>query len=80
MTDASHSPTPPPGPPHDGETETHAEPDHATVDDHDAHDAHGHTVEPLGPIDLRAWGAGALGLAVAAATALCFALATAPIG
>lgn len=45
-------------------------------DDH-AHDDHAHDEEPLGPIDLAAWGAGALGIVIGVIVALCFALATA---
>ena len=52
---------------------------HHLVDDHGdghGHDDHAHADEPLGPIDLAAWGAGALGVAIALAIAVCFALAT----
>ncbi len=38
--------------------------------------AHGHLDEALGPVDIVAWGAGVLGVAIGLATALCFALAT----
>lgn len=47
-----------------------------TVSD-DEH-GHGDPVEsgPLGPIDVTAWGAGILGVALGLVIALCFALAT----
>ena len=44
-------------------------------DDH-GHDDRTHDEEQLGPIDLASWGAGALGVVVGVAVALCFALAT----
>ena len=91
MTDAEH-PAPPSGPPHDTRTETHSEPGHAAGDAHDGavhdapdhgsdrgHDDHGHAEEPLGPIDVWAWGAGALGIAVAAIMVVVFAIATGAI-
>ena len=51
--------------------------------DHDAadppaHEDHGHTEEPLGSIDVAAWGAGLLGLVIGVAIAACFFLATSP--
>lgn len=46
-------------------------------DDHD-HDDHGHAEEPLGPIDVRAWGAALLGVALGLVTAACFMVATRP--
>lgn len=56
---------------------------HHRTDDHGAdhgHDDHAHgEEEALGPIDLAAWGAGILGLAVALVIAVCFAFATSPI-
>ena len=79
----------PPGPPHDMTTETHSEPRHMAADEpmgpvHDAadhggehgHDDHAHDGEDLGPVDVCAWGAGALLVAVALVTAACFAFAT----
>ena len=50
-------------------------------DDHDpadppGHENHGHTEEPLGPIDVAAWGAGLLGLVIGVVIAACFVLAT----
>ena len=64
---------------------------HATDADDPAHDAHGHDVdghdaygdghddEPLGPINVPAWGAGLLGVLAGLAVAAAFMLATAPI-
>ncbi len=90
MSQQDHETTPPAGPPHDTRTETHSEPapgaggadgsghgvGHA---DTAGHDEHGHDEEPLGPVDVWPWGAGALGILVAAVMVLCFAMATAPI-
>jgi hypothetical protein len=54
----------------------------AHMEDHDAghddHDEAGHQEERLGPIDWAAWGASALGVAVAAVTAALFYLAVTP--
>lgn len=54
--------------------------DHHDVADHgeDAgHDDHAHADgERLGPVDVLAWGAGALGVLLGLAVALCFAIAT----
>ncbi len=52
--------------------------DHATDDQGEDHglDDHGRDTEPLGPIDVAAWGAGALGLMLGLIVAICFALAT----
>lgn len=44
-------------------TASHADPGAGGHDDHG--DAHGHEAEPLGPLDVRAWGAAALGIASA---------------
>ena len=55
----------------------HSPTDHG--DDH-GHDDHGHAESGLGPIDLAAWGAGVLGVAIALAIAACFALATSSLG
>lgn len=63
-------------PGHDGAVVHHATDDHG--DDH-GHDDHAHGDQPLGPIDVRAWGAGAVGVAVGLALTLCFVLATAPV-
>ena len=54
--------------------------DHHDVADHgeDAeHDDHAHADgDRLGPIDVMAWGAGALGVLLGVAVAVCFAIAT----
>jgi hypothetical protein len=44
------------------------------------HDDHAHGEEALGPIDVAAWGAGALGVLLGAVVAICFVLATASPG
>lgn len=62
-------------PGHPGAVAHHVTDDHG--DDH-GHDDHAHEEEPLGPIDLAAWGAGALGVLVGAMIAICFYLATTP--
>jgi hypothetical protein len=64
-------------PGHDGAVAHHATADHG--DDH-GHDDHAHVDEgpALGPIDVYAWGAGVLGIAIGVAIAICFAAATAP--
>jgi hypothetical protein len=51
---------------------------HDTADhgDDGEHDDHAHPEEPLGPLDLRAWGAALLGVVVAAIIVAGFALAT----
>ena len=54
---------------------------HHTTDDHGddhGHDDHAHEDEDgaLGPIDIYAWGAGVLGVAIGAVIAICFAAAT----
>jgi len=46
--------------------------DHADAHGHDA----GHGEEPLGPIDVAAWGAGGFGVVIGIAIAACFVLAT----
>jgi hypothetical protein len=54
---------------------THAAP----PDDHgqaDAHDDHGHGAATLGPIDVRAWGALALGVAAGLLVVLCLVITT----
>lgn len=48
-------------------------------DDH-GHADHGHAEAPLGPIDVAAWGAGIVGVAIAVVVAACFALATSDLG
>jgi hypothetical protein len=61
-------------PGHDGAVAHHATDDHG--DDH-GHDDHAHADAPLGPIDIWAWGAGALGVVLGIAMTACFVLATA---
>jgi hypothetical protein len=63
-------------------TETHREP-HGGGGPHDAsssagggHGA-GHDAEPLGPVDIEAWTAGVLGIALGLIVAVCFVFATA---
>lgn len=58
-------------PGHDGAVAHHRPDDHG--DDH-GHDDHAHADEVLGPIDVAAWGAGVLGVAVALVIAACLAL------
>ncbi|MEW5991899.1 MAG: hypothetical protein AB1736_11220 [Chloroflexota bacterium] len=56
---------------------------HASPDDHGGdhgHDDHAHADEPLGPIDVPAWGAGALGIAAGLAVAVVMALSTGWLG
>jgi len=69
------------GPGRDDTTGQHAVTDgHHAPDDHGedhGHDDHGHADEPLGPIELWAWGAGALGVVLGLAVAASFVLATA---
>lgn len=60
-------------PGHAGAVAHHDLSDHG--DDH-GHDDHAHAEEALGPIDWLAWGAGALGIVIGVAIALCFVLAT----
>jgi hypothetical protein len=67
----------PDSPGHDGAVEHHLTDDHG--DDH-GHDDHAHGEEPLGPIDVAAWGAGAVGILLGAAVAFCFAMATGYFG
>jgi hypothetical protein len=61
-------------PGHDGAVAHHATDDHG--DDH-GHDDHAHVDAPRGPIDIWAWGAGALGVVLGIAVTACFVLATA---
>ena len=54
--------------------------EHHAIDDHGAdhgHDDHAHAEEPLGPLDVAAWGAGIVGVALGLVIAACFALTTA---
>jgi hypothetical protein len=50
------------------------------ANDHDTPHAAPNHGEALGPIDLQAWGAGILGVAIGLAVALCFALAVGVVG
>jgi hypothetical protein len=47
---------------------------HAT--DAPGHDDHAHAEEPLGPLDVAAWGAAALGVIFGLVIAACFVIAT----
>jgi hypothetical protein len=50
---------------------------HGASDAHDSHDAHG---EALGPIDVRAWAAGAVGILLGLVVVACLWAATRGIG
>ena len=63
-------------PGHAGAVAHHATDDHG--DEH-GHDDHAHTEEPLGPIDVPAWGAGIVGVLLGLAVIAAFALATGTI-
>jgi len=65
-----------PSHPGDVDTEPHGSDDHGA--DH-GHDDHAHEPEPLGPVDIFAWGAFVLGAALGLAVAFCIALATADV-
>jgi hypothetical protein len=58
---------------HGEPTGPHGADDHG--DDH-GHDDHGHASEPLGPINLAAWGLSALGIALGLVVAVGFAIST----
>ena len=60
-------------PGHDGAIAHHEPSDHG--EEH-GHDDHAHGEEALGPIDVAAWGAGILGLAISVVIAACFVIAT----
>lgn len=62
---------------HEGAVAHHAVDDHGEDDGHDDH-AHDDT-DPLGPIDIYAWGAGALGVVLGLVVVWAFVRATAPI-
>ncbi len=64
-------------PGHEGAVAHHALGDHG--DDH-GHDDHAHDAEPLGPIDMIAWGASLLGIGLGVVVAAAFAVATGAIG
>jgi hypothetical protein len=53
--------------------------DHDATDDHD-HDDNADGEDPLGPVDIDAWGAGVLGVAIALVMAACFVIATSSLG
>jgi hypothetical protein len=59
-------------PGHDGAVAHHLPDDHG--DDH-GHDDHAHDEEALGPIDVAAWGAGLVGVAISLVIAACLAIA-----
>jgi hypothetical protein len=63
-------------PGHAGAVAHHATDDHG--DEH-GHDDHAHAEQPLGPIDVSAWGAGILGVALGLAVVVAFMLATNPL-
>ncbi|MGH2475568.1 MAG: hypothetical protein ACRDIL_09915 [Candidatus Limnocylindrales bacterium] len=71
MTSTRHD-TDAPG--HAGAVAHHATDDHG--DEH-GHDDHAHGSDPLGPIDVYAWAAGILGVALGVAVTVAFVLATA---
>jgi hypothetical protein len=51
---------------------------HGSTDDHGeahGHDDHAHAPSTLGPLDLRAWGAGALGIGLGLVVAVAVAIA-----
>ena len=65
-------------PGHAGAVAHHAPDDHGEDHGHDDH-AHGDD-EPLGPIDIWAWGAGILGVAIGIVIAACLAIGTSGLG
>jgi hypothetical protein len=69
--------------PHQDDAPGHADAvaHHATDDhgDEHGHDDHAHAEQPLGPIDVPAWGAGILGVALGLAVVVAFMLATNPL-
>jgi hypothetical protein len=71
MSSSTHSGD---APGHEGAVAHHATDDHG--DDH-GHDDHGHAEEVLGPLDVQAWAAGVVGVALGVAMTACFVLATA---
>jgi hypothetical protein len=62
-------------PGHAGAVAHHSTDDHGDDHGHDDH-AHPDAEEPLGPIDVVAWGACILGIAIGLVIAVCFAWAT----
>ncbi len=73
----TNDPHPDDVPGHVGAAAHHETRDHG--DDH-GHDDHAHAELPLGPLDVPAWGAGLIGVALGLAVALAFMLATSPVG
>jgi hypothetical protein len=73
MTDEQHAAD---APGHPGAVAHQATDDHG--DEH-RHDDHAHGDEPLGPIDVPAWGAGVLGVLLGLGVTLAFVLATSPV-
>jgi hypothetical protein len=63
--------------PGDVADEPHGPGDHG--EDH-GHDDHADMTEPLGPLDVQAWGALAGGIALGLAVAACIALSTGALG
>jgi hypothetical protein len=64
-------------PGHEGAVGHHLTDDHG--EDH-GHDDHAHGEEPLGAVDVAAWGAGVLGIALGTVVAFCFAVSTGRLG
>jgi len=85
-TQSSHEPGPdelshatPHGEPHhpgDIADESHGPDDHGETD---GHDDHAHGSEALGPVDVQAWGAFGVGIALGLIVAVCVALSTGAI-
>jgi len=64
-------------------TTSHADldaPGHDGAVEHHLTDDHAHGEEPLGPVDVAAWGAGVVGILLGAAVAFCFGMATGYFG
>lgn len=76
MTSTTHDDD---APGHDGAVAHHATDGVDHGDDH-GHDDHAHAEEPLGPIDVAAWGAGVLGIALGLVVAVCFYVVTSGTG
>ena len=62
-------------PGHEGAVAHHQPDDHGEDHGHDDHAHEGEDDQALGPIDVAAWGAGVLGIAVALVIAACLAFA-----
>jgi hypothetical protein len=63
-------------PGHQGAIDHHSAADHGEDTEHDDH---AHAEEPLGPLDVPAWGAAIIGILLGLAVAVAFLLATRPI-